>query len=64
MAEKKVKFDYMVGTMIKIPRGALTANKPTDIFPSSHSDLRGFEARAAISGSQSGSSHHGLSLKI
>src|SRR4029078_2191268 len=27
MAEKKVKFDYMVGTMIEVPRGALTADK-------------------------------------
>jgi pyruvate,orthophosphate dikinase len=27
MAEKKVKFDYMVGTMIEVPRGALTANE-------------------------------------
>jgi pyruvate,orthophosphate dikinase len=27
MAEKKVKLDYMVGTMIEIPRGALTANE-------------------------------------
>ena len=27
MAEKKVKFDYMVGTMIEIPRGALTADE-------------------------------------
>jgi pyruvate, orthophosphate dikinase len=26
-AEKKVKFDYMVGTMIEVPRGALTANE-------------------------------------
>src|ERR1017187_4129048 len=26
MAEKKVKLDYMVGTMIEIPRGALTAD--------------------------------------
>ena len=25
MAEKKVKLDYMVGTMIEVPRGALTA---------------------------------------
>jgi pyruvate,orthophosphate dikinase len=27
MAEKKIKIDYMVGTMIEIPRGALTANE-------------------------------------
>jgi pyruvate,orthophosphate dikinase len=27
MAEKKVKFDYMVGTMIEVPRGALTADE-------------------------------------
>jgi pyruvate,orthophosphate dikinase len=27
MAEKKVKFDYLVGTMIEVPRGALTANE-------------------------------------
>lgn len=27
MKEKKIKFDYMVGTMIEIPRGALTADK-------------------------------------
>ena len=27
MSEKKVKIDYMVGTMIEIPRGALTANE-------------------------------------
>jgi pyruvate,orthophosphate dikinase len=27
MAEKKIKFDYLVGTMIEIPRGALTANE-------------------------------------
>jgi pyruvate, orthophosphate dikinase len=27
MAEKKVKIDYMVGTMIEIPRGALTADE-------------------------------------
>jgi pyruvate,orthophosphate dikinase len=26
-AERKVKFDYMVGTMIEIPRGALTADE-------------------------------------
>ena len=27
MAEKKVKFDYHVGTMIEVPRGALTADE-------------------------------------
>jgi pyruvate,orthophosphate dikinase len=27
MAEKKVKLSYMVGTMIEVPRGALTANE-------------------------------------
>jgi pyruvate,orthophosphate dikinase len=27
MAQKKIKLDYMVGTMIEIPRGALTANE-------------------------------------
>ncbi len=27
MAEKKVKFDYLVGTMIEVPRGALTADR-------------------------------------
>jgi pyruvate, orthophosphate dikinase len=27
MAEKKVKFPYLVGTMIEIPRGALTADE-------------------------------------
>ena len=27
MSEKKVKFKYLVGTMIEIPRGALTANE-------------------------------------
>ncbi|MCF7765918.1 MAG: pyruvate, phosphate dikinase [Verrucomicrobia bacterium] len=27
MAEKKVKFGYMVGTMIEVPRGALTADE-------------------------------------
>jgi pyruvate,orthophosphate dikinase len=26
MAEKKIKFDYLVGTMIEVPRGALTAD--------------------------------------
>ena len=27
MVEKKVRFDYLVGTMIEVPRGALTANE-------------------------------------
>jgi len=27
MAEKKIKFAYMVGTMIEVPRGALTADE-------------------------------------
>jgi pyruvate, orthophosphate dikinase len=27
MAEKKVRFDYLVGTMIEVPRGALTADE-------------------------------------
>ena len=27
MTEKKVKFDYQVGTMIEVPRGALTADE-------------------------------------
>ena len=27
MAEKKVKFDYLVGTMIEVPRGAITADE-------------------------------------
>ena len=27
MAEKKVKLNYMVGTMIEVPRGALTADE-------------------------------------
>ncbi len=27
MAKKKVKFDYLVGTMIEVPRGALTADE-------------------------------------
>jgi pyruvate, orthophosphate dikinase len=27
MAETKVKFDYLVGTMIEVPRGALTADQ-------------------------------------
>jgi pyruvate, orthophosphate dikinase len=27
MAEKKVKFDYLVGTMIEVPRGAVTADE-------------------------------------
>src|SRR4051812_26794472 len=27
MSEKKIKFDYLVGTMIEVPRGALTADQ-------------------------------------
>ena len=27
MAEKKIKLSYMVGTMIEVPRGALTADE-------------------------------------
>ena len=27
MEEKKVKLDYLVGTMIEVPRGALTADE-------------------------------------
>jgi phosphoenolpyruvate synthase/pyruvate phosphate dikinase len=27
MAEKKVKFDYLVGTMIEVPRSVLTADE-------------------------------------
>jgi pyruvate,orthophosphate dikinase len=27
MSEKKVKIDYLVGTMIEVPRGALTADE-------------------------------------
>ena len=27
MAEKKVKLEYLVGTMIEVPRGALTADE-------------------------------------
>ncbi len=27
MADKKVKLSYMVGTMIEVPRGALTADE-------------------------------------
>ena len=27
MAEKKIKFDYLVGTMIEVPRGAVTADE-------------------------------------
>jgi len=27
MAEKKIKFDYLVGTMIEVPRGAITADE-------------------------------------
>ena len=28
--EKKVKFSYLVGTMIEVPRGALTADQIAD----------------------------------
>jgi pyruvate,orthophosphate dikinase len=27
MTEQKVKFEYLVGTMIEVPRGALTADE-------------------------------------
>ena len=30
MAEKKVKLNYLVGTMIEVPRGALTADEIAD----------------------------------
>jgi pyruvate,orthophosphate dikinase len=30
MSEKKITFDYMVGTMIEVPRGALTADEIAD----------------------------------
>jgi pyruvate, orthophosphate dikinase len=42
MAEKKVKLDYMVGTMIEIPRGALTADeiaKTAEFFSFGTNDL-------------------------
>ncbi|MBP3358887.1 MAG: pyruvate, phosphate dikinase, partial [Opitutales bacterium] len=31
MAEKKVKIDYMLGTMIEVPRGALTADEIAEV---------------------------------
>jgi len=42
MAEKKVKLDYMVGTMIEVPRGALTADeiaKTAEFFSFGTNDL-------------------------
>ena len=42
MAEKKLKFKYLVGTMIEIPRGALTADeiaKTADFFSFGTNDL-------------------------
>jgi pyruvate,orthophosphate dikinase len=42
MAEKKVKFDYQVGTMIEVPRGALTADeiaKNAEFFSFGTNDL-------------------------
>jgi pyruvate,orthophosphate dikinase len=42
MAEKKVKFDYLVGTMIEVPRGALTADeiaKTAEFFSFGTNDL-------------------------
>ena len=42
MSEKKVKFDYMVGTMIEVPRGALTADeiaKSAEFFSFGTNDL-------------------------
>jgi len=42
MAEKKVKFDYQVGTMIEVPRGALTADeiaKTAEFFSFGTNDL-------------------------
>jgi len=42
MAEKKVKFAYMVGTMIEVPRGALTADeiaKTAEFFSFGTNDL-------------------------
>jgi pyruvate,orthophosphate dikinase len=41
-SEKKVKFDYLVGTMIEVPRGALTANeiaKSAEFFSFGTNDL-------------------------
>ncbi|MDD4307968.1 MAG: pyruvate, phosphate dikinase, partial [Thermoplasmata archaeon] len=31
MTEQKIKFDYLVGTMIEVPRGALTANEIAEV---------------------------------
>jgi pyruvate,orthophosphate dikinase len=42
MAEKKVKFDYLVGTMIEVPRGALMADeiaKEAEFFSFGTNDL-------------------------
>ena len=42
MSEKKVKFDYLVGTMIEVPRGALTADeiaKSAEFFSFGTNDL-------------------------
>ena len=42
MSEKKVKFDYQVGTMIEVPRGALTADeiaKGAEFFSFGTNDL-------------------------
>jgi pyruvate,orthophosphate dikinase len=42
MEKKKVKFDYMVGTMIEVPRGALTADeiaKTAEFFSFGTNDL-------------------------
>jgi pyruvate,orthophosphate dikinase len=41
-AERKVKFDYLVGTMIEVPRGAVTADeiaKEADFFSFGTNDL-------------------------
>ncbi len=42
MAEKKIKFDYLVGTMIEVPRGAITADeiaKTAEFFSFGTNDL-------------------------
>ncbi|HEV2843035.1 MAG TPA: pyruvate, phosphate dikinase [Chthoniobacterales bacterium] len=42
MSQKKVKFDYLVGTMIEVPRGALTADevaKSAEFFSFGTNDL-------------------------